>query len=211
MPDPEEAIEWWTELTFVVRDAPLFPLEGFADNLSEFITLFDVGSGYDHLTQQVDKLLSERYGDFIAAEKCRDRAMKFYKKGEILRAINQLHQSKVRWFAEETLSDSLFSMLMISQWYSELGLCLAAKYYALATAFIILHSSKSDVKYLLPKALIMAAECDYDQGSWAGFLELIDIGLRAHGFFSKHVDDINRDWDLQRTLFHTTTLVAITE
>jgi hypothetical protein len=211
LPDPQEAIKWWTELTLVVKGAPLFPLEGFADNLSKFITLFDMGPDYDHLTQQVDKLLSERYGEFIAAEKCRDRALKFYEKGEILRAINQLHQAKVKWFAEETLRGSLLSMLMISRWYLELGVCFAAKYYALAAAFITLHSSKSNIKYLLPKALIMAAECDYHQGSWTGFLELIDIGLRAHGLFSEHTADINRDEDLQRTLFHTTMLMAITE
>lgn len=211
MPDPRETIKWWNELTLVVRDAPLFPLEGFADNLSKFITLFDVGPEYDHLTQQVDTLLSERHGDFIAAEKCKDRAIKFYEKGEVIRAINQLHQAKVKWFAEETLHGSLLSMLRISLWYSELGLCFAAKYYALATAFIALYSSGSGVKYLVPKALIMAAECDYHQGSWASFLELIDIGLATHGFFSENEGDINRDEDLQRTLYHTAMLMAITE
>ncbi|MBE9594644.1 MAG: hypothetical protein IMF19_14325, partial [Proteobacteria bacterium] len=209
--DVEDAIKWWTELTLVAKDAPLFPLERFADHLTNFIGFIGENPKYDYLTQQVDLLLSDRHGDFIAAEKCRDRAIEFYKKGKILRAINQLHQAKVKWFAEETLRGSLLSMLLISQWYLELGLSFAAKYYALAVAFITLHSPKSDVKSLLSRALISAAECDYHQGSWCGFLELTDIGLRAHGLFSKDAGDLATHDELQRTLFHTTTLMTITK
>lgn len=209
--DVEDAIKWWTELTLVAKDAPLFPLERFADHLTNFIGFIGENPKYDYLTQQVDLLLSDRHGDFIAAEKCRDRAIEFYKKGKILRAINQLHQAKVKWFAEETLRGSLLSMLLISKWYLELGLSFAAKYYALAVAFITLHSPKSDVKSLLSRALISAAECDYHQGSWCGFLELTDIGLRAHGLFSKDAGDLATHDELQRTLFHTTTLMTITK
>ena len=87
---------------------------------------------YDDLTHKLDQLLSERHGDFIAAQKCKDRSLEFYKHGKILKAINQLHRSKVKWFAEETLRGSLLSILQISQWYHELGLLYASKYYALA-------------------------------------------------------------------------------
>ena len=158
LPDVEGAIEWWTQLTLVVKDAPLFPLERFADYLTGLIEFIDATPEYDYLAQQVDTLLSDRCGDFIAAEKCRDRAIEFYKKGKIIRAMNQLHQAKVKWFAEEALRGSLLSMLLISQWYLKLGLSFAAKYYALAVAHIALQSPKSDVKPLLPRALIAAAE-----------------------------------------------------
>ena len=210
-PDIEDAIKWWTQLTLVAKDAPLFPLERFADHLTNFIDFIGENPKYDYLTQQVDLLLSDRHGDFIAAEKCRDRAIEFYKKGKILRAINQLHQAKVKWFAEETLRGSLLSMLWISQCYLELGLSFAAKYYALAVAYIALQSPKSDVKSLLPRALIAATECDYHQGSWCGFLDLTDIGLRAHGLFSKDAGDLAVHDDFQRTLFHITTLMTITK
>ena len=138
--DVEGAIEWWTQLTLAVKDAPLFPLERFADYLTGFIKFIDATPEYDYLAQQVDTLLSDRCGDFIAAEKCRDRAIEFYKKGKIIRAMNQLHQAKVKWFAEEALRGSLLSMLLISQWYLKLGLSFAAKYYALAVAHIALQS-----------------------------------------------------------------------
>ena len=209
--DVEGAIEWWTQLTLIVKDAPLFPLERFADRITDFIEFIDATPEYDYLAQQVDTLLSDRCGDFIAAEKCRDRAIKFYEQGNILKAINQLHQAKVKWFAEETLRGSLLSMLLISKWYLELGLPFASKYYALAVAHIALQSPKSDVKSLLPRALIAAAEYDYYQGYWCGFLELTDIGLKAHWAFSRDAGDLTVHDELQKTLFHTTMLMTITK
>ena len=93
-------------------------------------------------------------------------------------------------------------MLLISKWYSELGISFAAKYYALAAAFIIINSPSSSVKPLLSQALITAAECDYSQGSWCGFLEITDFGLRAYNVFSTTKEKISVEDEYQRTLFH---------
>jgi len=192
----------------VAKDASLFPLERFADRLTKYTGFIGEVKGFDELTQQVDSLLAQRYGHFKTAEKCRDRAVEFYKKGKFIKALNQLHKAKVEWFAEETVPASLLSILLISRLYDELGLSFAAKYYALAAAHVAVHSTRSDVKHLVPRALIRAAECDYSHGAWCGFLELADIGLRAYTAFSKHSDKGAAD-EFQRTLFHTTTLMAI--
>ena len=207
----KDAIKWWNQLILEVKNAPLFPLERFSDRLTQLIEFIGENPEYDNLTQQVDMLLEERYGGFIAAEKCRDRAIKFYETGNIFKAIDQLHQAKIKWFSEETLRGSVLSMLLLSQWYLELKLSFAAKYYALAVAFITLHTSNSEVKSYLPKALINAAECDYLQGSWCGFLNLTDIGLRTHGLFSKDLGESEPDKVLEKTLFHTSILLSITK
>lgn len=211
MPDIRDALEWWAQLINVAKDAPLFPVERFADRLTDLIRLFGECPELDKITQEVDSLLSQRYGDFIAGEKCRDRAIAFYDRGEILKAINQLHQTKIKWFAEEALRGSLLSMLLISQWYRQLGLSFAAKYYALAAAFIALHADDAELKPLLPRALLYAANCDYYQGFWCGYLELADIGLKVHGHFSKEPGNLALHDELQTTLFHTRVLMSITE
>lgn len=206
--DAEGAIRYWAQLVRVAKDAPLFPLERFDDHLTKYIGFIGESQGFDQITQQVDLLLSQRHGNFKAAEKCRDRAIEFYKKGKIIKALNQLHQAKVKWFAQETLRSSLLSVLSISEMYKELGLSFAAKYYALAAAHVTVHSLKSDVKPLLPRALIAAAECDYYQGAWCGFLELTDIGLRTYAWFSKQANKEEID-GYQRTVFHIAVLMAI--
>jgi len=208
-PDLEGAVKYWTQLVDVAIDAPLFPLERFADRLTRYTGFIGTTKGFDQLTQKTDLLLSQRYGHFKTAEKCVDRAMEFYKSGKMIKALNQLHQAKVEWFAEETIHASLLSILLISRFYRELGLLYAAKYYALAAAHMAANSLRSDVKLLVPRALIAAAECDYSQGAWCGFLELTEIGLRTYALFTKHTDKAAAD-EFERTLFHITTLMTIT-
>jgi len=211
MLDIENAIKWWSDMISIMKNAPLFPLTRFADRLTHSIKIFGEYDKFDQLTTQVDSLLSERYGDFIAAEKCRDRAIVFFDNGKIIKAIKELHKAKIQWFAEETLHESLLAMIFIAKCYAELNLTFAGKYYALAAAFIALNSSDENLKKLVSKALIVAADCDYDQGAWSSFLELVEIGLRTQLMFSHTLDDKNFEKEFEKILFHLTSLLVITE
>ncbi|HVQ38103.1 MAG TPA: hypothetical protein VMS31_11255, partial [Pyrinomonadaceae bacterium] len=206
-----EAIAWWTKLLDKVKSAPLYPLERLADRLTDFIRIFDEPDAYTEFAQRLDTLLAERSGGFVAAEKCFDRAVVLYEKGNLRGAINELHQSKVKWFAAETLQRSLKSILFISHCYSELGLQLAAKYYAMAAAYMALRSNDPNVRALSAAALATAAECDYLQGAWCGFLELTDIYLRAQAAFLNDPRNIEKYRDLQRTVLHVVIARVITE
>ncbi|MCZ3365419.1 MULTISPECIES: hypothetical protein [Methanobacterium] len=209
--DFSETINNWLRLVEIVKDAPLFPLDRFSDRLTEFSKYIGDDPHYDELTEKVDILLSKRYGEFKAAEKCRDRAMVFYKEGKILKAINQLHQAKIKWFAEETLYGSLLAIILISQWYLELGLSFAAKYYALAAAYIAHHSSNQNVKKFIPQSLFISSECDYVQGAWCGFWELFRIALLAHLTLSKEPNDIEKHEELFKTLYCSSMLTFTTQ
>jgi hypothetical protein len=207
----ENGFKWWMKLTDVMEDAPLFPLEAFADRLTKFIHLFYDEPAYHELTRRVDALLSKRFGSFTAAEKCRDRALALYDNGKLLPAINQLHQSKINWFTAETLGQSMLAMLFIAQCYEQLGLCLAAKYYALGVASIALHSQDNDLKPFIPRALLSAAQYDYAQGAWCGFMETVDIGLLNHLHFAEDALDISSHSSLQRTVMCVAWVKLLTE
>jgi hypothetical protein len=178
-PTVNDALNWWGELVELVQDAPLFPLERFADLLTDYIKVLDITPDYLQLTQEVDALLAERAGMFVAADKCRNRAMILYKKGQIVEAIKLLHKAKIDWFAAETLEGSLLSMLFISQCYRELGLASAAKYYAMAVASLSLNVEEPDVKSYTSRALFLAAEYSYLQGFWSEFLTLVDMSFKG--------------------------------
>jgi len=175
--------------------------------MEDYISLID-NPDFRKLTHQVDKLLSKRHGGFVAAEKCRDRSMVFYNKGRIVQAIKELHVSKIKWFANETLKGSLLATMFISKCYFDLGLIFASKYYVLAAAHISLNASKEEVKYLAPRALINAAECDYIIGAFHGFFDLSDLGLKAHFAFSRDVDQNDPKSEINRTLYHSSTIYA---
>lgn len=210
-PRLEDAIRWWGKLLNDVDAAPLYPLERLADRLTEFLKIFDEPTGYAAFAQRLDTLLAKRTGEFVAAEKCFDRAEALYQKRNLRGAINQLHKSKAKWFAAETLQHSLKSILFISHCYSELGLQLAAKYYALAAGYMALKANDPNILALSSAALATAAEYDYLLGAWCGFTELADIYLRAQVAFRDDPKNIERHKELQRTVLHTVILRSVTQ
>jgi len=210
-PRLEDAIGWWGKLLNDVGAAPLYPLERLADRLTEFLKIFDEPAGYAKFAQRLDTLLAKRSGNFVAAQKCFDRAEALYEKRNLRGAINQLHQSKAKWFAAETLQHSLKSILFISHCYSELGLQLAAKYYALAAGYMALRANDPNILALSSAALATAAEYDYLLGAWCGFTELADIYLRAQIAFRDDPKNIERHNELQRTVLHTVILRSVTQ
>jgi len=204
----DKTMDSWLELVSLVDTAPLFPLELFADRLTQFMELAEFGvcleshPGFSGLTQRIDELLAKRHGGFVAAEKCRDRAMVFYRRGEILRAIKEIHKAKVNWFAKEALRGALLAAFFVASCYQELGLVFAAKYYALATAYIAIHSSDQSVQSLISKALNVAASCDYSIGAYCGFFDLTDASLVALNMYSTEVGVLDPESEIGRTLHH---------
>jgi hypothetical protein len=192
-----KAINTWLELAESADYAPLFPLERFANRLTEAVPFIGNEPKFELLTGRVDELLAKRFGKFVAAEKCRDRAIAFYEQGQVLRAISELHQAKVNWFAEETLRGSLLTMLFIAQCYADLGLVYAAKYYCLAAAWVAIHSDDDDVRRICSRAVSYAAQMDYRLGNWTGWLRLVDFGMTALYQFSPDPGNFEENPELE--------------
>ena len=209
--EADEVMLDWVKLVDLVENAPLFPINNFSNGLIKLTKFLSNHPKYEYLSKKVDELLSKRYGDHIAARNCVDRAVEFYENGEILKAINQLHEAKVKWFIKETLYNSLISAHLISNSYLDLGLSFAAKYYALAAAYIAQSSSDQLMKAFIPRALSMAARCEYKQGSWCGFLELMNIAIKEHLAFSKDPLGDNIPEELKRALSYTSILIFVSK
>lgn len=207
----EQALSVWSEAIEYIKQAPLFPLERFADRLTEFIDLFGDCPGLQELCSKVDELLSNRFGGFSAAEKCKERALKFHDKGNMLRAINELHSAKVKWFAEETLRGSLLAILLLSNWYLHLGLSYAAKYYALAAAFIAEKSDDTTSKNLVPRALFSVLSCDYYQGNWMSFFEIAETAQIGHNMYAKEPWNFQTHEELQHFYFNSVMILTLAE
>jgi len=73
-------------------------------------------------------------------------------------------------------------MLFISHCYSELGIQFAAKYYALAAAYVAMKSNDPNVLALSSAALASAAECEYYRVHGVGLRNwpISTFGHRSH-------------------------------
>jgi hypothetical protein len=142
--DVSKAISCWLELASIVEHAHLFPLDSFSDELTNLLSLplaINEHPDFREVTKLIDEALEKRYGGFIAAEKCRDRALALYEKGELLQALNEIHIAKIKWFADETIKGSVLATRFAAKCYQELGLVFAAKYYALISSYIALKTT----------------------------------------------------------------------
>lgn len=200
-PDFQEAAKYWLELVNLVSEAPLFPLEQFADRLTQLMAKWE-HPDLEGITNKIDSLLAIRGGQAAAAEKCKERAVALYKKGYIMRSIKQIHKAKVNWFAEETVGDSILTMMFLSNCYLELGLAFAAKYHALMAAYAGVRLPQENLKRLVPVALSSAALCDYKQGAWLGYLEMEAMALATFSAFSREEDPSDPDSEINKYLFH---------
>ena len=212
LPDINKAMDCWLELASILAQTRLFPLDNFSDELTQLTSLpLDINKHKDYrrLTQQVDEALEKRFGAFTAADKCRDRAIALFEKGQYLSALNEIHDAKVKWFASETLLGSVLATRLATRCYQELGLVFAAKYYAMIGAFISMKYPDEPVSKHASAALVDAAFSDYIQGAFCGFFEFSDyasIVYRALSAEQRPEDVIS---DIERTAYHATIIRVI--
>jgi len=205
-----ECFEWWSRLLTEIDKAPLFPLESFADFLTNIAQFVGEDERFIELTQKTDELLEKRSSGYIAAEKCRDRAMVYFNKNNFLIAIKQLQNAKIKWFTAETIRGALLSMLILSECYQRIGFIYPAKYYASGVAFLTIHHENEKIKNLIPRSLFQLANCCYAGGEWLNFAHIIRIALVTHYMFDDQPLDIVNNEELQILFAHAVIIQAIT-
>lgn len=209
--DANDTFRYWHMMLKDIRNAPLFPLEDFADLLTHITPVLGKDERFVELTRRIDELLSKRTSGFSAAEKCRDRALKYMEADEYVAAIKQFHFARVKWFAAETLKGSVLSMLTLATCYQRLGLPFAGAYYALGAALISFRSDDEAVKRLFPQAAFLAADCYYSAGATLTYLQVMNGALYAHGGFARDPGDLETHEVLQRAFAHCAIIRGVTE
>ncbi len=187
--DPNGAFEAWKELLSIVGDVPLFPITHLARFFEKIIPFAGRHPDYRGVAARVDAIIAERAGAIAAAEIARDRAVKFHEGNDHVRALDQLHATRERWFTAETLEGSVLATLVAAGWYRELGLCFASKYYAMAAAFTAVTSDDQETRDRLPDAIRLLIEADYHQGAWLSVMEMLPASIAAADQVIASADD----------------------
>jgi hypothetical protein len=177
--DADSVIVDWNLMLDVARDAPLYPLETFANFLTRMLALFPDAEAFQTLAARTDMMLAER-GGALAAEKAMDRAEAMLRQDRPILALKDLHLAKRRWFTGEHLTEMIETLMTLSSVYRRLGLVYAGKYYGLAAAFMAKHEQRREVAALLPRALQLVVEAECVAGNSAGFFHLLLVAIDAH-------------------------------
>jgi hypothetical protein len=209
-PDVNVAVEYWLQMVELAPQAPLYELSVFSSRLTGLIEILVEAERYDELVLKTDELLVERTGRYAAAEARVQRAQKLLKSGRLILGMRELNRAKLDWFSKETIGMAAAAILELSTHYSSLGLAYAAKYYALAAAWVVLQAGDDEARRLVRPALIRAAECDYEAGAWLQALDLFSVAQRAQAAFALEPfrDD---DPDLRRLLLYGSYILGVSK
>ncbi|HEY0929641.1 MAG TPA: hypothetical protein VGE27_06950 [Gemmatimonas sp.] len=184
MLDLDQALIFWSELVAQVHRAPLFALDAFADRMGKMAPMLDTHPGYDDFVQQLDQATAVRSGQRAVAKQATSRAFAFARADRPLRAIHELHQAKVDWFTSETLRSSLAAMVLLCDWYRQLGMTFAAKRYGLAAAYLAATATEAEAQAYAPKAMSRVTLADFQQGAWVAALGDADATVGYHAAFA---------------------------
>ena len=207
---PEQMLDYWKRMVKVLDEAPLFPLEHFADIITKLTHFLVNDPRYPAITERVDKLLEQRSSGFVAAEKCLDRAKSLYQDGRFLKALRELQRAKVKWFAAETLPKALSAMLLAAECYEHLKLFYAAKYYGAAVVRILYDEKGSGMKKFLPRAAFHLCSACYGSGTSLPYMEVLHLALLFQQNYMTDPFDFEKHPALQEQVVQVAILRSVT-
>ncbi|WP_329333946.1 hypothetical protein OG866_11470 [Streptomyces sp. NBC_00663] len=164
-------------------NAPLFPIEHTAD-LFDYLTPLLVGHPlYREVRDLLDQATDRVTGQSARGERAQSRGHALIKSGRIPQALQEIHEAKANWLRGDTLEGGLIMLLLCARLYSELGLPIAAKQYALAAATAAKSSLALELNRFVPRGIILAAQYDRQAGNWITATRLFCIGLMAQNAY----------------------------
>jgi hypothetical protein len=195
--DLSDVLQPWLRLTDELHRAPLFPVQDFHDQLLLTEKLLGNHSILDETIKQLRPIMAERTGAGVVADSHFQRADQFLQKKQILRALRELHEARIKWFSQQTLGRSVLCCLQLGRCYEQLQLNFAAIYYEQVATFLAINSEDDSIRGYADKALLDAAHSAYSQGHWCLFFELAGPALASHYHLASEAFDLDQEPQLR--------------
>lgn len=193
-----------SELLPLLGDSQFFPIGHFLDRLNEILRIFsNISVDIEDLEKfiaKIDIIFEKKGGGEVLANKLRERADSYLESKQYFKALQTLHELKIKWYNFETFKGSIISCLLIAHSYHKLNLFFASKYYALVAAYLSL-SPKKIYHELYLEGISVACDCEYLTGSWMQFLNLTDLHAISHFRMTKDFD-IYKHEDMHKLLYY---------
>ena len=160
------------------------------------------------LAARADDLVAERAGRVTAGQKALDRAFSLLERDQPTAAIRELHKAKAKRFSGEQFRGTLGILLLLAEQYCILGLVYAAKYHAMAAAFIARYEDRKRTGDLQSKALLELLDAENAAGNSLGFLQLFSVFLAVHIQHDDRPLDAERHPSLSENMGHLSALLG---
>lgn len=190
-PSVDQTFDDWERMLEEAEETPLFPIADFASHLSKMTGALGHHPRFEKFAERVDELLAKRQGPVLAAESTFERALAFYEADDLLHAVRDLHRIQIRWYTGDSMVRFQQASFMLATSYLELGAAYAAKYVALAAAYLARSSDDIEVASTAPKLLFCAADAEDGAGNSVSYLHLLLFAMLAH--FEQDPDPLEQE------------------
>ncbi|MFD2938468.1 dsDNA nuclease domain-containing protein [Flavobacterium sp.] len=146
--------------------------------------------------QSIEKLAGEKGQNLAAAKILLQRSFTYLSRpssNNYLAALACLHKAKDNCNHDDGRAYLIIVLNNISKVYLDLGMNLAAKYYALSAVWACVHFGDYGALKLMGESYASVFDADYRQGSWISALDNIQNYLYARFEFNADYIDVNKD------------------
>lgn len=180
-------------------------IDTLADRITPLAPAFEADPRLHIFIRDVEVVLADQEGAAAVAQRAHDRGLACAQADKPLAALRELHAARDGWVEAHATAELLSTLGQIAVCYRHLQLLWASKYYFLVSATLAANAGHEHSWYL-SKGLLEAAICDYRLGDWSGFLQLAQMGLRAHTIFDPDAGDFDR-YEVVSQVMHAAGLV----
>ncbi|PKQ46079.1 hypothetical protein [Confluentibacter flavum] len=204
-----EFIYYYEQLLKLIDQAPLFKISQFGDRIDKYIKIhinidpkdkMGIIQSLEDFSEKLFPFVEEREGKVKLAQKQVLRGVQYLNSSEpplLLKALEYFHKAKDNYLQEDTIEGYILALLNISQLYNQVGMHLAAKYYALA-AFRL--SVNKEMVNRTEKSLAMMFYCDYKQGSWFNAINIYKIYIAIRDESNLQMSDYKEEGEITQRL-----------
>ncbi|PQJ10785.1 hypothetical protein CJD36_012510 [Flavipsychrobacter stenotrophus] len=182
-----------------------YGISALANRINEFIEILlrnkIDASELEKIAGKIDTLLAKQGGRNIVADKLKTRAITYLNNNELFKAIDCLHELKIKWFNEESIQESIQACLLLAKAYQKLNLFYASKYYALIASYLSMKDNMIECYTYFLEGLSLACENEYKTGSWLNYINLLDGLIATHYAMTKDFTVYNHD-DVHKIIYY---------
>lgn len=165
-------------------DAPFFPIKNTVDHFNFLIAGLVDHPLYEQVRDGLDAAVERLEGESARGDRAQGRAIAFLEAGRRLDALSEVHRAKISWWHGDTIEGAAIMCLLASRIYSELGLPIAAKQYALTAAVAARAAPSADIRILVARGIILAGSYEHQAGMWFSATHTFQVGLLAQCAYS---------------------------
>lgn len=165
----ETVAGYWDRMLDEAEKTKFFPTQEFNAYYEYILDLLGHPPELAEIAPRLDELIAKRSGSKEAGGNAEERGDKYKNKKDMLGALKEYQRARKLFYNGGDEPALIRVVLKMAESFLSLGLCYAAKYYALSAAWMSTNPSKKELGQCLPHALLSVSEIEYSSGNFVGF------------------------------------------